>query len=487
MKQSEAMKIRRILETARAAIFDVDGTLLDSMDIWRDAGEKYLNHLNIQAEPKLGDKLFAMSLEEAADYLIENYHLRDSRNDIIRQVIEIIEGEYFHVIPLKPCVKEFLDVLRKNNIIMAVATTSERNVVETALRRLGILDYFGKIFTCSEVGAGKDKPDIYLAAADFLKCSPHEIWVFEDAPHAAGTAVNAGFHVVGIYDKSSGDRQKELKDIVDIYIKDFGELMEQGEYMTVTKDIVPEYDKDNLIRLNKYLSDAGVCSRRQADKLIEEGRVTVNGRPAVTGMKVDRNWEILCDGRPAVTEEEFILLAFHKPRGVECTTSHEVRNNIVDYIGYEKRIYPVGRLDRDSEGLILMTNNGAVVNKILKASNYHEKEYEVTIDRKVDEEFIRKMSNGVKISKTEMVNGKKQVVFEAVTRKCKVRRTGEKSFRIILTQGLNRQIRRMCQACGARVITLKRIRIMNILLGDLKAGEYREVTEEELKDLLEHV
>ena len=260
--------------------------------------------------------------------------------------------------------------------------------------------------------------------------------------------------------------------------------MEEINTVTVKKDIVPEYDKDNLVRLNKYLSDAGVCSRRQADKLIEEGKVTVNGQRAVTGMKVDRSWEIICEGKKAVLEEEFVLLAFYKPRGVECTASPQVENNIVDYIGYEKRIYPVGRLDKDSEGLILMTNNGAIVNKILKASNYHEKEYEVTVDRRIDDAFLAKMAGGVKISKEEKKNGQKQVIFEAVTRKCRVVRTGEKSFRITLTQGLNRQIRRMCEACGARVVTLKRIRIMNISLGNLKTGSYRKVTEEELKGLL---
>lgn len=226
MKQSGTRELREILGTAKAAIFDADGTLLDSMDVWRDVGEKYLSQLGIEAEPRLGDKLFAMTLEAAADYLIEHYHLGDNRDNIIMQVIKIIEGEYFHVIPLKSHVREFLDILRANNILMAVATTSERNVVEAALRRLGILDYFGSIFTCSEVGAGKDKPDIYKAAADFLGCSPREAWVFEDAVHAAGTAREAGFHVVGIYDKSSSGRQKELKNIVDIYVKDFGELIE---------------------------------------------------------------------------------------------------------------------------------------------------------------------------------------------------------------------------------------------------------------------
>ena len=254
--------------------------------------------------------------------------------------------------------------------------------------------------------------------------------------------------------------------------------------MTVKKEIVPEYNCDNQVRLNKYLSDAGICSRRQADRLIEEGKVVVNGKTAVTGMKIDCSWEILCEGKPVKTEDEFILLAFHKPRGIECTTNPKIKNNIVDYIGYEKRIYPIGRLDKDSEGLILMTNHGAIVNKILKASNYHEKEYEVTVDREINHAFIKKMADGVKISKVEKKNGIRQVVFEAVTRKCKVIKTGSCSFKITITQGLNRQIRRMCEACGVKVITLKRIRIMNIYLGDLKSGEYRKVTKEEIEKLL---
>jgi len=260
--------------------------------------------------------------------------------------------------------------------------------------------------------------------------------------------------------------------------------MKQENTMAVKKEIVPEYNYTNQIRLNKYLSDAGVCSRRQADRLIEEGKVVVNGKTAMTGMKIDCSWEILCEEKPVKTEDEFILLAFHKPRGIECTTNSKVKNNIVDYIGYKKRIYPIGRLDKDSEGLILMTNHGAIVNKILKASNYHEKEYEVTVDRKINNTFIKKMSDGVKISKVEKKNGIRQVVFEAVTRKCKVIKTSDCSFRITITQGLNRQIRRMCEVCGVKVITLKRIRIMNIHLGNLKSGEYREITREEIEGLL---
>ena len=250
------------------------------------------------------------------------------------------------------------------------------------------------------------------------------------------------------------------------------------------KEIVAEYDTAGLIRLNKYLSDAGVCSRRQADKLIEEGKVTVDQIPAVTGMRISRDQEVRVEGRKVTVENEFILLACNKPRGIECTTA-ETEGNIVDFIQYPKRIYPIGRLDKDSEGLILLTNHGAIVNKILKASNYHEKEYEVMVNRPIDETFIKKMANGVRIHKIEKKNGEKKVIFEAVTRKCKVTKTGERTFRIVITQGLNRQIRRMCEACNAKVVTLKRIRIMNIRLEDLKTGEVREVTDEELKGLLD--
>ena len=242
---------------------------------------------------------------------------------------------------------------------------------------------------------------------------------------------------------------------------------------------------DSLVRLNKYLSDAGFCSRREADRLIEEGSVTVNGETAIMGMKVECHWDIRVRGKKIKAEDEFILIACNKPRGIECTTSKVIKDNIVDFIGYPKRIYPIGRLDKDSEGLILLTNHGDIVNKILKASNYHEKEYLVTVNRPVDSAFLHKMANGVKISKVEKVNGEKRIIFEAVTRKCKVEQTGERSFRIVITQGLNRQIRRMCEACGAKVVTLKRVRIMNIVLGNLPVGQYRKVSDEELKRLLE--
>ena len=219
------------------------------------------------------------------------------------------------------------------------------------------------------------------------------------------------------------------------------------------------------IRLNKYLSDAGICSRREADKLIER-------ELAFVGMKVLAGQNILVNGKKVQKEEEFILLAVNKPVGVVCTTTTKFKEKtIVQLVRYPKRIYPIGRLDKSSQGLILMTNQGEIADKILRGSNYHEKEYSVTVDREIIPDFLEQMRNGVPILNT-------------ITRKCEVKQTGKKSFSIILTQGLNRQIRRMCEYCGYRVVKLKRVRIMNILLGDLKEGEYRDVTEEERKELL---
>lgn len=237
------------------------------------------------------------------------------------------------------------------------------------------------------------------------------------------------------------------------------------------KDIVESFDETKEIRLNKFLSDAGVCSRREADRLIEAGKVTVDGNIAVTGMKILPSQSILCEGKSVSREEEFIMIALNKPKGIECTTSQDTPDNIIDFINYPKRIYPIGRLDKSSEGLILLTNNGAIVNKILKAVNHHEKEYIVIVDHAITDDFIRKMSEGVPI-------------LDTVTRKCEVKKLGEKTFKIILTQGLNRQIRRMCEYLGYRVVRLKRIRIMNIEMGDLKKGAYRNVTREEIEQLL---
>lgn len=224
------------------------------------------------------------------------------------------------------------------------------------------------------------------------------------------------------------------------------------------------------IRLNKYLSEAGVCSRREADRLTEAGLVTVDGRTAVMGMKISSDAIVKVRGETVKKEEEKVLLAFHKPAGVVCTAQKKERNNVIDYLNYPKRIFPVGRLDKDSTGLLLMTNDGELVNKIMRAGNYHEKEYLVTVNKPVTEDFCKRMASGVPI-------------LDTVTRKCKVEQTGEKEFRIILTQGLNRQIRRMCETLGYRVTALKRVRIMNICLGRLKEGTYRKIEGKEKKEL----
>lgn len=226
----------------------------------------------------------------------------------------------------------------------------------------------------------------------------------------------------------------------------------------------------NTIRLNKYLSEAGCCSRRQADQWIEEGKVKVDGVVAITGTKVKQGQKVTVNGKEVKKEENVILLAFHKPRGIVCTAEKREKHNIIDYIQYPVRVYPVGRLDKDSEGLILLTNQGELANRICKARYYHEKEYIVTVDRPIDTQFLKKMANGVPI-------------LDTITRPCTIKKEGRCTFRIILTQGLNRQIRRMCEYLGYRVVTLKRVRIMNIQLDELKVGTYRDVTEKEFKQL----
>lgn len=234
------------------------------------------------------------------------------------------------------------------------------------------------------------------------------------------------------------------------------------------------------IRLNKYLGEAGICSRREADRLIAEGKVTVDGTTARMGQRVLPGQRVVCDGRPADFESGDsknapVLLVTNKPRGIVCTTSDKDRApNIVDMVSYPSRVYPVGRLDKDSEGLILLTNQGDLVNRMMRSGNAHEKEYQVTVNRPVTEEFIRGMARGVFLPE-----------LKVKTKPCKVKKTGEYSFIIILTQGLNRQIRRMCKELGCEVRTLKRIRIMNIHLGDLKPGFYREATKEEQERLWE--
>ena len=224
------------------------------------------------------------------------------------------------------------------------------------------------------------------------------------------------------------------------------------------------------IRLNKFLSDAGFCSRRQADRLIEEVHVKVNNETALMGQKVTLLDKVTVDGKEVSREEEQIVIAFNKPVGVECTTDKNNPDNIVDYINYKKRIYPIGRLDKNSQGLILLTNDGALVNNILKASNYHEKEYVVTVDKPITEEFIKQMSKGVKI-------------LDQVTRPCVVKKVNKHTFNIILTQGLNRQIRRMCETLGFKVQKLKRVRIMGVHLDNLPIGNYRNLTNSELDSL----
>ncbi|WET01303.1 23S rRNA pseudouridine(2604) synthase RluF [Flavobacterium sp. YJ01] len=228
--------------------------------------------------------------------------------------------------------------------------------------------------------------------------------------------------------------------------------------------------EENLKRLNKFIGETGYCSRREADKLIEEGRVTINGAVPEMGTKVSPNDEVRIDGKLIVEKNEKpIYLAFNKPVGIECTTNLEVQNNIVDYINYPKRIFPIGRLDKASEGLIFMTNDGDIVNKILRARNNHEKEYTVTVDRPITDRFIQRMGNGVPI-------------LDTVTKKCKVEQISKYTFKIILTQGLNRQIRRMAEYLGYEVTALKRIRIINISL-DVPVGRYRDLTDVEIKEL----
>lgn len=228
------------------------------------------------------------------------------------------------------------------------------------------------------------------------------------------------------------------------------------------------------MRLNKYLSDVGVCSRREADRLVQDKKIMVDGKAAVLGMQIEEGQEILVNGKEIRREEKKVLLLFHKPRGIECTANPKIKNNVISYIDYPIRIYYIGRLDKDSEGLLLLTNQGELVNKIMRAGNCHEKEYLVTVDKPVTDDFVRKMSCGVPVLGT-------------VTRKCHVEKTDERAFCIILTQGLNRQIRRMCEYLGYRVKRLKRVRVMNLELGSLPVGQYREATikeQENLKNLI---
>jgi 23S rRNA pseudouridine2604 synthase len=228
------------------------------------------------------------------------------------------------------------------------------------------------------------------------------------------------------------------------------------------------------VRLNKYLSESGACSRREADGFIEEGRVTVNGVPAVLGTQVEDGDDVRLDGDQIGAARKHtrpVYIALNKPAGITCTTERHVAGNIVDFVDHPERVFPIGRLDKDSEGLILLTNNGDIVNEILRAEHNHEKEYVVAIDRPVTPEFLDRMAAGVNIG-------------DATTKRCKVARVGPKVFGIILTQGLNRQIRRMCEALGANVEVLQRIRIMHVRLGELPLGRWRQLTPQEIAPLL---
>ncbi len=227
------------------------------------------------------------------------------------------------------------------------------------------------------------------------------------------------------------------------------------------------------IRLNKFMADCGHCSRREADRLIEAGKVLVNGKVAEMGMRVTDDDKVTVGGKVLKREEKTILLIFNKPPGITCTAAKDDETNVVDYIHYPKRIYPVGRLDKYSEGLLLLTNRGDLVNGIMRSRYGHEKEYIVTVDRVVDDELLRRLSSGVYLKE-----------LDVTTKPCKCQKVARNKFSMIITQGLNRQIRRMCEACGCRVTKLKRVRILDIELGDLPVGEYREATDKELESVM---
>jgi 23S rRNA pseudouridine2604 synthase len=229
-----------------------------------------------------------------------------------------------------------------------------------------------------------------------------------------------------------------------------------------------------LIRLNKYIASSGYCSRREADTLIEKGKVMINGEAAIQGSKVKPGDIVEVNGTRVTPEDDMVYIAFNKPLGVTCTTDRRDPSNIIDFIGYEERIFPVGRLDKNSSGLILLTNDGSIVNKLLRAENAHEKEYVVTVNRPFDNNFITQMESGVP-------------VLGQLTLPCKLKQVNGKTFTIILHQGLNRQIRRMCEYLGYKVTKLKRIRFMNIRLGNLESGKWRYLTASEKKELLKDI
>ncbi|MBQ6819726.1 MAG: pseudouridine synthase [Clostridium sp.] len=223
------------------------------------------------------------------------------------------------------------------------------------------------------------------------------------------------------------------------------------------------------MRINKLLSNYGYCSRKEVSRLITDKRIMVNGKLCEQGQWVEEIDNILLDGKKVMKKEK-IYIALNKPKGIVCTSSRDIKDNIIDFLGYKEYVFPVGRLDKDSEGLILMTNDGDLANKVLSSENYHEKEYIVTVDKDFDDDFLYNMSKGVNI-------------LDTVTRPCKLKRINNNTFNIILTQGLNRQIRRMCKVFGFNVIKLERIRIVNILLDGIKPGEYRRLNKEEINNL----
>ena len=228
------------------------------------------------------------------------------------------------------------------------------------------------------------------------------------------------------------------------------------------------------VRLNKWIAESGFCSRREADRLIAEGKVTIDGRRGVLGDRVLPGMKVTVDGKTAAAAQHKVYIALNKPAGIVCTADPREPMNVVDYVGHPDRIFPIGRLDKDSEGLLLMTSDGDIVNRILRAAGGHEKEYVVTVDKPLTDEFIKSMASGVPI-------------LDTVTLPCRIVKEDKRRFRIILVQGLNRQIRRMCEALGYRVISLRRERIMNICLGRLKPGHWRNLTPAELRTLLDQL
>ena len=233
-------------------------------------------------------------------------------------------------------------------------------------------------------------------------------------------------------------------------------------------------ENERGVRLNKFIAESGICSRREADRRIQEGRVRIDGRIGALGDLVLPGMEVTLDGKPVAGESKKVYILLYKPRGVVCTADPREPMNVVDYVGYPARVYPVGRLDKDSEGLLLLTSDGDIVNKLLRAAGGHEKEYEVEVDKPLTREFMESMMRGVPI-------------LDTVTLPCKLRRTGARSFNLVLVQGLNRQIRRMCEALGYNVRKLRRVRINNLKLGNLQPGQWRELTPSELDGLLKSI